>query len=134
MTAHSTDVKTKKLRPSFTVHLPYAPHVAVPIHPSGSYDLDPNDGGYGFGVAIDYTITPGLRLVLDGTYSTYKRIVAKNGIQSTSEWVFKMMDYFDHFTPAWTQDDVYMNMTSSGFRLGLKYGKDIRNFQPWAGL
>lgn len=133
-TLQATDVKVKKLRPSFTVHLPYAPHVAVPMHPSGGYDLDPNDGGYGFGVAIDYTIMPGLRFVLDGTYSTYKRIVAENGIQSTSEWVFEMMDYSDHFTPAWTQDDVYMNMTSSGFKLGVKYGKEIKNIQPWVGL
>ncbi|MBN2666853.1 MAG: hypothetical protein JXR67_10100 [Bacteroidales bacterium] len=128
------DIKLKKFCSSFTAHLPYAPHVAVPMQPSGGYDLDPSEGGYGFGVAIDYTLMPGLRLVLDGTYSTYKRLVAENGVQSTSEWVFEMMDYLDHFTPAWAQDDVFMNMTSTGFKLGLKYGKDIRNFQPWFGL
>lgn len=133
-TAQAPEAKVKKLRPSFTFHIPYAPHVAVPMYPSGSYDLDPNDGGLGFGVAIDYTLMPGLRLVLDGTYSNYKRLVAENGSQSTSEWVFEMMEYADHYTPVWTQEDVYMNMTSSGFRLGLKYGKDIKNLQPWFGL
>lgn len=129
-----TESKVKKLRPSFTIHLPFAPHVAVPMHPSGTNDLDPNNGGYGFGVAVDYTLMPGLRVVLDGTYSTYKRLAAENGKKSTSEWVFEMMDYSDHFTPTWNQDDVFMNMTSTGFKLGLKYGKDIKDFQPWAGL
>lgn len=44
------------------------------------------------------------------------------------------MDYSDHYTPEWTQENVYMNMSATGFRLGVKYGKDIKNFQPWAGI
>ena len=89
----AAETKVKKLRPSFTLHVPIAPHVAVPMHPAGTYDLDPNDGGFGLGVAIDYTIMPGLRHVLDGTTSNYKRLVAEHMSQSTSEWIFEMMDY-----------------------------------------
>ncbi|MBE3133264.1 MAG: hypothetical protein IMZ55_07305 [Acidobacteria bacterium] len=88
------------------------------VSPEDSYaDFNPIDFGYGFGLSVEYRLAPSLRLFLDGSHSSF--------------WVYEMTGYTTnqlHFN-----DDVFMYMDTTGFRLGAKLVLPGRGIQPWIG-
>jgi hypothetical protein len=102
------------------------------ISPEDSYgNLNPIDLGYGFGLSVEYRLAPSLRLFLDGSHSSYRKQVGIAGANSSSFWVFEMTGYTTnelHF-----DDDAFMYMDTTGFRLGAKLVLPGSGIQPWIG-
>jgi hypothetical protein len=75
------------------------------VSPEDSYaNFNPIDFGYGFGLSVEYRLAPSMRLFLGGSHSSF--------------WVYEMTGYTTnqlHFN-----DDVFMYMDTTGFRLGAK--------------
>lgn len=102
------------------------------ISPEDSYaNFNPIDFGYGFGVSVEYRLAPSLRLFLDGSHSSYRKQVGVAGANSSSFWVYEMTGYSTnqlHFN-----DDAFMYMDTTGFRLGAKLVLPMSGIQPWIG-
>lgn len=94
-------------------------------------DMNPIESPYGFGLSIDYNLSPKLRLFLDGNAYSYRKQVAVAGENSESFWVYEMTDYTTHYLAF--NDDAYFDMRTTGFRIGVKYDFPKGNLRPWVG-
>jgi len=95
-------------------------------------DMNPIERPYGFGLSVDYKISPSMRLFLDGNFSTYRKQVGVKDEYSTSFWVYEMTDYESQIIGPFT-DDAYFYMNTTGMRLGVKYDLPRKGFRPWLG-
>ncbi len=80
---------------------------------------------------MEYRLAPSLRLFLDGSHSSYRKQVGIAGANSSSFWIFEMTGYTTnepHF-----DDDAFMYMDTTGFRLGAKLVLPGSGIQPWIG-
>jgi hypothetical protein len=88
------------------------------VSPEDSYaNFNPIDFGYGFGLSVEYRLAPSMRLFLGGSHSSF--------------WVYEMTGYTTnqlHFN-----DDAFMYMDTTGFRLGAKLVLPGSGIQPWIG-
>lgn len=91
----------------------------------------PIESPYGFGLSIDYNISPSLRLFFDGNFYTYREQVGIEGQNSASSWVFEMNDYVTNLISF--NEDAYFYMQTTGLRFGVKYGFQKESFRPWVG-
>lgn len=91
----------------------------------------PIESPYGFGLSIDYSIDPSIRLFLDGNFYSYRKQVGVEDQYSTSFWVFEMNDYASNLINF--NEDAYFYMQTTGFRLGAKYSIQKKNLRPWVG-
>lgn len=95
-------------------------------------DMNTIERPYGFGLSIDYKVSPSMRLFLDGNVSTYRKQVAVKDEYSTSFWVYEMTGYESQTVGPFT-DDAYFYMDTTGMRVGLKYDFAARGYRPWVG-
>ena len=94
-------------------------------------DMNPMESPYGFGLGVDYNISPKMRIFLDGNVYSYRKQVGVAGELSESFWVYEMTDYSTHYLMF--NDDAYFDMQTAGFRLGVKYDLPKGNLRPWFG-
>jgi hypothetical protein len=109
----------------------------VPARPDGgSYNPHGSDKytGLGFGVKIDYRIIELIALSFDINNYTSTTPVAEAGGYASSDWVWRMNDYDTRLIGPFP-NDAYYNITTTGFRLGLKiYPMKKEQIQPWYGI
>lgn len=104
----------------------------LPVNGDDYGDMNPIERPYGFGMSIDYRVSPAMRLFFDGNFSTFRKQVAVKDEYSTSFWVYEMTDYESHIVGPFT-DDAYFFMDTTGMRLGVKYDFQKNGFRPWVG-
>ncbi|MEW6412590.1 MAG: hypothetical protein AB1483_08975 [Candidatus Zixiibacteriota bacterium] len=95
-------------------------------------DMNPIESPYGFGLGIDYNLSPSMRLFFDGNFYTYRKQVGVAGEYSESFWVYEMTDYESHYIGPF-EEDAYFYMQTTGLRVGVKYGILSKGMRPWAG-
>jgi hypothetical protein len=97
--------KESPFLPGFFGQCPFGQVNTAVVSPEDSYaNFNPIDFGYGFGLSVEYRLAPSMRLFLGGSHSSF--------------WVYEMTGYTTnqlHFN-----DDVFMYMDTTGFRLGAK--------------
>ena len=67
-------------------------------------DMNPIESPFGFGLGIDYNLSPTMRLFFDGNFYTYRKQVGAVGEYSSSFWVYEMTDYESHFIGPFEED------------------------------
>jgi len=108
--------------------------VAPPISPKyeGFSGMVPMESPFGFSIILDYATSPEFHLFLDGTVSTYQKLVAKKDGYGTGFWVYEQTGYTSHDVGPFPEN-AYFFMDTTGFRLGGKYAMPGA-ISPWVGL
>ena len=105
----------------------------VPAHPEGE-GVDLSYTGFGFGIDIDYHVSPYIGIHFDIRNLKRKTPIAYNGGYATSDWVWEMTNYNQRLVGPFDEDvDYIVNSTTA--RLGIKfYPLKTKKVSPWVGL